>query len=105
MKLTADYFFSLTADQFLLISKGYGKTQDLEFKDNWNRARAIAYQVYLGAPYKNHEKIIDFWPLPWEQKNEAGPEMSKEQLAKMFTKWDKIKFKPIKKAKNGFFSS
>lgn len=66
--LTIEKFWRLTWREFLLYRKGF-EAREL---NEWNRARFVAYQVYVNVTKyeKNRIGIKEFLPLPSDEKEE-----------------------------------
>lgn len=61
----------MTYKEVILAIRGYENRQDRE----WQRARVIAYQVYVGTPKKESNKPIKaYLPLPSDMKHKRSRE-------------------------------
>lgn len=82
-----DDFCGLTPDEFSHIYQAYGDERNREYKDNWERVRALA--SIFAQPYATKQLTPrKLMPFPWDDEKpepqKETPAMSKEEALKKF---------------------
>jgi len=79
----------MTPEEFAAISKAYSDQREAEYKDRWERTRAIV--VAAVRPYiKGKPTAKKIYPLPWDtettKKGRPTPKISAEESKARFEK-------------------
>jgi len=95
MEITVPYFYSLTPRQFYNIQAGRRRKEERDFKEQWERTRAIIAVSLIPHLKKTASRdITKIYPLPWDsQKGESfikeDPKILTQKALDFWAKIDK----------------
>lgn len=65
--LSLDDFYSLTPEEFALVSEKWSELRTINERSRWEMAREISY--WSAAPHLKNKSKAKFMPFPWEKKS------------------------------------
>lgn len=69
--MAVDDFCGLCPDEFEAICQAYGDQRETQYKDGWERTRAVTVAT-IRPHIKGQKSTTELFPLPWDRDREKG---------------------------------